>query len=86
MKAHDRLVAGVRCSEVLEDLSEYFDGDLPYARVRQIEQHLASCDWCERFGGDFAQAVTRLRLRLAAAPPAPASVHERLMARLSEER
>lgn len=84
MSAHDRVVAGLRCTQVLDDLSDYFDGDLPPERVARIDAHLAGCDWCERFGGDFAGAITALRERLAApAPPAP-SAHARLMARLEE--
>ena len=85
MKPHDRRVAGIRCTEVLDDLSDYFDGDLPAERVDQIEAHLRGCDWCERFGGDFAAAITGLRERLAPAPAAPAAVHERLMDRLESE-
>ena len=84
MKAHEREVAGIRCGEVLEDLSDYLDGELPAGRVRQIEEHLAGCDWCERFGGDFARSVARLRERLAPPPAPPRAVHERLMRRLDE--
>ena len=86
MKAHDRTVAGIRCTEVLDDLSDYLDGELPEDRVRTIEAHLRGCDWCERFGGDFADAITSLRARLAAPPAPPAGVHERLMQRLERAR
>ncbi|NIP82683.1 MAG: hypothetical protein GWM90_27075 [Gemmatimonadetes bacterium] len=84
--AHDRSVAGIRCSEVLRDLSDYLDGDLPPEAVRRIEDHLRGCDWCARFGGDFAGAIKALRSRLGPAAAPPAGVHERLMARLEEER
>ena len=83
MEAHDRSVAGVRCTEVLDDLSDYLDGELAPERVRQIEAHLMGCDWCERFGGDFADAITALRARLATPPPPPTDVHGRLMERLA---
>ena len=82
MKAHDRSVAGIRCTEVLDDLSDYLDGELPPDRIRQIEAHLKGCDWCERFGGDFTDAITTLRARLAAPPEPPPEVHGRLMERL----
>jgi anti-sigma factor RsiW len=59
--AHDRDVAGIRCSEVLQRLSEYFDGELSPEQARAIEAHTAGCDWCARFGGDFSHAVERLR-------------------------
>ena len=83
MQAHDRSVAGIRCTEVLDDLSDYLDGELTADRVRQIEAHLEGCDWCERFGGDFADAIASLRARLGAPPAPPEAVHDRLMERLS---
>lgn len=82
MKAHDRSVAGIRCTEVLDDLSDYLDGELPGRRVEQIEAHLQGCDWCERFGGDFSDAVAALRDRLAPPVDPPEDVHARLMERL----
>lgn len=84
MKAHDRSVAGIRCTEVLEDLSDYLDGELPDERVARIEAHLAGCDWCERFGGDFGAAIRALRQRLGAAQAPPPEVHERLHERLED--
>lgn len=83
MQAHDRRVAGVRCTEVLDDLSDYLDGELPGDRVQRIEAHLKGCDWCERFGGDFAEVITALRARLASPPDAPGDVHAKLMERLN---
>lgn len=84
MRAHDRQVAGIRCTEVLVDLSDYLEGELPRERVARIEAHLRGCDWCERFGGDFARAITGLRRELGPAVGAPEEVHERLMRRLGE--
>ena len=86
MKAHDRSVAGIRCGEVLDDLSDYLDGELPAARRERIEAHLRGCDWCERFGGDFAGAIRVLRDHLAEPSEPPADVHARLMDRLEETR
>lgn len=82
MKAHDRTVAGIRCTEVLDDLSDYLDGELPDDRVAKIEAHLRGCDWCERFGGDFADAIAGLRDRLGPPPEPPADLRARLMERL----
>lgn len=79
---HDRVVAGVRCREVLADLSEYVDRQLPRRRAEQIEAHLRGCDWCERFGGAFAGTVASLRATLAGTPPIPAPVRARLRQRL----
>ena len=78
----DRVVAGIRCRKVLALLSDYLDGDLPESRVDQILDHVAGCDWCEQFGGRFADTVRRLRLTLKDAPPIPEDVADRLSARL----
>ena len=84
MKAHDRTVAGIRCTEVLDDLSDYLDGELPAGRVEKIEAHLRGCDWCERFGGDFSDAIAALRERLGPPPEPPADLRARLMERLDQ--
>lgn len=57
----DRLVAGLRCRDVLADLSEHLDGTLPAERVAAIEAHLAACDTCARFGGTVGALVAALR-------------------------
>lgn len=57
----DTIVAGVRCRDVLADLSEYLDGALPGARVAQLQAHLAGCENCARFGGYVAGALAALQ-------------------------
>lgn len=57
----NRLVAGLRCRDVLEDLSEFLDGALPPERVAAIHAHLAECDTCARFGGSVGEIVSALR-------------------------
>lgn len=59
--ALDTIVAGVRCREVLADLSEYLDGALPPSRVVELQAHLAGCDNCARFGGHVADTLAALR-------------------------
>ncbi len=76
----ERLIAGLTCGEVLADLSDYFDNQLSPERRAQIESHLRGCAVCERFGGQFAAAVTALRRMLTDADP----LDERLSARLQE--
>lgn len=83
--AHDRLVGGIRCGEVLEDLSAYVDGQLPPDRVALIQAHLRGCDWCETFGGRFASAVALLRTHLDVPEPLPPGAEDRLHRRLQEE-
>ena len=81
----DRSVAGIRCREVLAELSDYVDGQLAPERVEQIHEHLRGCDWCERFGGQFATVVKSFRQRLAQAEPINREVEERLRDRLRQE-
>lgn len=83
--AHDRMVAGLRCSQVLAELSEYVDHQLPGNRNEQIEAHLRGCDWCEQFGGRFSTTITSLRAQLAATQPVSDPIRARLRLRLQAE-
>ncbi|MFQ5537668.1 MAG: anti-sigma factor family protein [Gemmatimonadota bacterium] len=83
MSELDRVVAGISCREVLENLSAYVDGELPAAQVERIEAHLQECDRCERFGGRFAQVIGTLRRELSQAPPVDPNARTRLRDRLS---
>ena len=49
------------CSEVLEHLSDYVDGELDASIVSKIEIHLQKCDNCERFGANFGAMVLSIR-------------------------
>ena len=80
--AKERTVAGLRCGQVLEHLSDYLDGDLDDATRTQIEAHLRGCDWCERFGAEFAGTIVALRKELVPVSP-PQDVTVRLMQRLN---
>ncbi len=64
----DRLVAGLRCRDVLADLSDYIDGDLPPARVVAVQAHLAGCDTCAQFGGFIGEIVSALQAERDLAP------------------
>ena len=78
----DRLVAGMRCREVLERLSGYLDGDLPAPELAQVEAHVRGCDWCERFGGQFAESVALLKRELGPPEPLDAAQVQRLHQRI----
>ena len=82
-REHD--VAGVSCSQVLARLSEYLDGELERGDREQMEAHLRGCDWCERFGGDFAAAVRALRRRLSEPIALDSEVQRRLEERMQRE-
>jgi anti-sigma factor RsiW len=79
------MIAGLRCTEVLADLSDYIDGQLTPERRGQIEAHLRACAACERFGGRFGAAVAALRRTLTDAEPLDDGVSERLRRRLRRD-
>ncbi len=63
------VIAGVRCREVLDELSEFLDGTMAGERRAMVEAHLAACDRCARFGGDVARVISQLRDSLGAPTP-----------------
>jgi anti-sigma factor RsiW len=80
-----RVVAGLRCIDVLDRLSDYLDGDLSQGEREQVEAHLRGCDQCERFGGQMASIVRSLRRTLREPDPLDRGVAERLRERLEHE-
>lgn len=85
MPTLDRMVAGMRCREVLAELSDFIDDALSKERAAQIRAHVQDCDWCERFGGEFAAVVKSFRHALAVADPIDSGVERRLSERLRRE-
>lgn len=79
----DREVGGLRCRQVLAILSDYVDGELSPADVQRVESHLRACDHCEKFGGEYASLVTRLRSNLVR-PTLGAQAHARLASRVEQ--
>ncbi len=80
---------GLRCSEVLERLSDYLDGELDPADVQRVEGHLLECPNCERFGDNFGSMVVSLRRNADRIAPIDAKFVSRLLSELdalSEER
>lgn len=86
MAAANRQVGSLWCFDVLAKLSDYVDGELSADERAQVEVHLASCDECTRFGGEFGAVVTALRVKLGVADDVPAEVSERLNAALLAKR
>ena len=57
----------VSCREVIEQLWDYLDGELPPERMDEIAGHLAECARCYpqyRFEFAFLEALARQRDRL----------------------
>ncbi len=80
----DHEVAGLRCRDVLAELSEFIDGTLPDERKQQILAHLKDCDRCERFGGEVAGVVAALRRELGVPRPAPERAFRSALDRLRD--
>ena len=76
-------IAGLWCQDVLALLPDYLDGSLGAAQRARVEEHLAGCDWCTRFGGDYAGAVQAVREQLDEA--VPDDVGQRLLDRLERK-
>ncbi len=85
MSELNRLVAGIRCAEVLDRLSDYMDGDVTAQERERIEGHLKECDRCERFGGRMSSIVSGLRAALGDPDPLDETVSRRLSERLHRE-
>ena len=78
----DTIVAGVRCRDVLADLSAYLDGELAPERLSTLQSHLAGCDRCSRFGGQVGRLLADLRDGLRTPLPLTDEAATRLHARV----
>jgi anti-sigma factor RsiW len=81
--AANKQVGSLWCTDVLALLGDYVDGDLDAPQRAAVEQHLAGCEECTRFGGEFGAVVQAVRGRLKVAD-APAEVAARLDAALAK--
>lgn len=80
----ERIVAGLHCGEVLADLTEYLDGQLPPDKMHRIQEHVRGCEACESFGSEIAVVVEALREGLKD-PRADEGIAARLLERLDVE-
>ena len=60
----DRVVAGLRCRDLLTQLPDYVDGELSAEVVGRVDAHLRGCVHCEKFGGEYGALVGELKSRL----------------------
>lgn len=81
----NRVVAGIRCIEVLGLLSDFLDGEVSQEDRSRIEGHLLGCDQCERFGGKMSSVVSALRKALKEPEPLDEAISNRLLERLNRE-
>lgn len=75
----------VDCSEVIEKVYFYLDGEIDDDTRRIVKQHLHECAPCLRKYG-LEQDVKALVARCCGGDVAPEGVRERLMVRLQEVR
>lgn len=75
----DREIAGLRCRDLLERLTDYVDGEIEDVEMEQIAAHLRGCAECDKFGGEFSALVHALQTRTATPRVTP-----RVRARLEE--
>ncbi len=81
----DRQVAGLWCHEVLDGLADYVDGELAPEVKEQVDRHLAGCDVCERFGGEYGAMVRALKRGADERSAADVERQDRLRSRLLEQ-
>jgi len=82
MRPTEREVAGLKCSQVMTELSLYLEGDLAPRRAAQIEEHVTHCQACADFGEGFRRMVEAVRTRLGEPEPVPADIAATLRAAL----
>jgi len=73
----------VSCKQVMEQLWDYLDGELPPEATQEFAEHIAACKRCYpqyRFEFAFLEAVARQRQRL---PGPSGALVQRLRAILS---
>jgi predicted anti-sigma-YlaC factor YlaD len=80
----ERVVAGLTCGEVLAVLSDFLDGELDHGTRQRVVDHLRGCNWCEQFGGRFADVVESLRRERRDPTALPPDVAARLRDRLAK--
>jgi len=73
------------CSEVLERVYTYLDGELGDSGKAQIRQHLDECGPCLREYG-LEEAVKRVVQKHCSCDPAPAQLRAKILVRIREVR
>ncbi len=75
---------GTPCSEVLDRVYEYLDGELDRDRVHEIKEHLEECSPClAEFG--LEDAVKSI-VKRSCSDPAPADLRSKVLRRIEAVR
>lgn len=75
----------LRCDQLVELLTEYFEGVLDAAEREHVEHHLALCRGCEVYLDQMREAIRQMG-RLRANDVAPSALDELLVAFRTEHR
>lgn len=75
----------VRCSEVLDRVYWYLDGEISDADCETIRQHLDECGPCLREFG-LEEAVKRLIAKHCGCDTAPSELRDKVLVRIREAR
>ena len=54
-------VQDLTCAEVVELVTDYFEGALPARTLSKVEEHLVMCDWCVAYVEQMQATVDALR-------------------------
>ena len=76
-----RMIAGLRCRDLLLLITDYVDGELSAKEVGRVDAHLRGCVHCNKFGGEYGALVGELKSRLKA-PTVNSDVRARLANRM----
>ncbi len=75
----------IDCSQALENVYLYLDGEMPDEDCAQLRRHIEECSPCLREYG-LEQAFKALIARSCGCEPTPPEIRERLIVRLREVR
>ena len=82
----DLPVIEVTCQQLVELVTEYFEGTLEARTLSQVEEHLVMCDWCVTYVEQMRATIGSLReLGEEPSPEPPDSVLAILRARRGGE-
>ncbi|MBQ1083932.1 MULTISPECIES: mycothiol system anti-sigma-R factor [unclassified Nocardiopsis] len=82
---HDKSETDTPCSEVLEKLYTYLDGELEESDCPEVRAHLDGCSPClDEYG--LEEAVKKLVAKHCGCDPVPLDLRDKVLGRLAEAR
>ncbi|PWV50104.1 MULTISPECIES: mycothiol system anti-sigma-R factor [Nocardiopsis] len=82
---HDKSETDTPCSEVLDKLYTYLDGELEESDCPEVRAHLDGCSPClDEYG--LEEAVKKLVAKHCGCDPVPLDLRDKVLGRLAEAR